>query len=175
MPNSIEIDDEVFGFLQGKAKPFVDTPNSVLRRLLGFDSTADQGAAPEDSPSPQLDESTHPDLKAGPIPTAGGRAPRGSILPEEAYWLPALRYLIEVGGEAPTREVVDAVGKEFDAQGRLSEVDKQQLRSGGIRWRTRAEFTRPHLVPRGYLDGDAPHGIWRITEQGRRYVLEARS
>jgi hypothetical protein len=80
-------------------------------------------------------------------------------LPEDAYWLPALRYLIEVGGEAPTREVVDAVGKELDAQGRLSEVDKQQLPSGGIRWRTRAEFTRPHLVPMGYLDGDAPHGI----------------
>lgn len=30
----IEIDEEVFDFLKRKAEPFVDTPNSVLRRLL---------------------------------------------------------------------------------------------------------------------------------------------
>jgi hypothetical protein len=30
----IEIDEELFEFLQKKAKPLVDTPNSVLRRLL---------------------------------------------------------------------------------------------------------------------------------------------
>ena len=30
----IEIDNEVFNFLQTQASPFVDTPNSVLRRLL---------------------------------------------------------------------------------------------------------------------------------------------
>lgn len=30
----IEIDDEVYRFLQSKARPFVDTPNTVLRRLL---------------------------------------------------------------------------------------------------------------------------------------------
>ena len=30
----IEIDNEVFAFLEKNAKPFVDTPNSVLRRLL---------------------------------------------------------------------------------------------------------------------------------------------
>ena len=30
----IEIDNEVFAFLEKNAKPFVDTPNTVLRRLL---------------------------------------------------------------------------------------------------------------------------------------------
>lgn len=33
----IEIDQEVLEALGAKAKPFVDTPNSVLRRLLGLD------------------------------------------------------------------------------------------------------------------------------------------
>jgi hypothetical protein len=32
----IEIDQEVFDFLQENAKPFVDTPNTVLRKLLGI-------------------------------------------------------------------------------------------------------------------------------------------
>jgi len=31
---NIEIDNEVFAFLEQNAKPFVDTPNTVLRRLL---------------------------------------------------------------------------------------------------------------------------------------------
>lgn len=33
---AIQIDDEVFGLLQKNAKPFVDSPNSTLRRMLGL-------------------------------------------------------------------------------------------------------------------------------------------
>ncbi|SBT51674.1 restriction system modified-DNA reader domain-containing protein [Micromonospora narathiwatensis] len=33
---TIRIDDEVYELLQRKAQPFVDTPNSVLRRELGL-------------------------------------------------------------------------------------------------------------------------------------------
>ena len=32
--HTIEIDEEVWGFLQKNAKPFVDSPNTVLRRKL---------------------------------------------------------------------------------------------------------------------------------------------
>lgn len=35
----IEIDDEVYSCLQKNARPFVDTPNTTLRRLLGIDTT----------------------------------------------------------------------------------------------------------------------------------------
>src|SRR5438270_636737 len=31
---AIEIDDEVFAQLQNRARPFIDTPNDVIRRLL---------------------------------------------------------------------------------------------------------------------------------------------
>lgn len=33
----IDIDQEVFEFLQKKAEPFVDTPNTVLRKILGIE------------------------------------------------------------------------------------------------------------------------------------------
>ncbi len=36
----IDIDNEVFEFLQKKAKPFVDTPNIVLRRLFQIDNNS---------------------------------------------------------------------------------------------------------------------------------------
>ena len=34
---SIQIDDDVFAVLQRNAKPFVDSPNTTLRRLLGVE------------------------------------------------------------------------------------------------------------------------------------------
>ena len=36
--HQIEIDDEVLSFLKAQAEPFVDTPNSVLRRLLLYNN-----------------------------------------------------------------------------------------------------------------------------------------
>ncbi|OMI40272.1 hypothetical protein [Streptomyces sparsogenes] len=44
MPNrSIEIDDDVFAFLQRHSEPLVDTPNAVLRRLLLSDEDSPTG------------------------------------------------------------------------------------------------------------------------------------
>jgi hypothetical protein len=40
----IEIDDEVFGYLQGQALAFVDTPNLTLRRLFQLDKPAPKTA-----------------------------------------------------------------------------------------------------------------------------------
>ena len=35
---TVRVDDEVYAWLQRNARPFEDTPNSVLRRLAGIDS-----------------------------------------------------------------------------------------------------------------------------------------
>lgn len=39
---SIPIDDEVWKELQGRAEPLVDTPNSILRRILGLERKQDE-------------------------------------------------------------------------------------------------------------------------------------
>ncbi|MEV6696555.1 hypothetical protein AB0M68_05225 [Streptomyces sp. NPDC051453] len=44
---SIEIDDEVFAFLQSRSEPLVDTPNDVLRRLFLKDANR-PAETPED-------------------------------------------------------------------------------------------------------------------------------
>lgn len=45
MPPTIRVDDDVYSYLQSQARPFVDTPNDVLRRLLpiGRDGGDGQG------------------------------------------------------------------------------------------------------------------------------------
>lgn len=45
MARRIEVDEEVYSFLQAHARPFEDTPNSVLRRLLlGRESSSGTGS-----------------------------------------------------------------------------------------------------------------------------------
>ena len=39
---TIRIDDEVYAWLQSQARPFEDTPNSVLRRVAGLDLTKEE-------------------------------------------------------------------------------------------------------------------------------------
>ncbi len=45
MSRTIRVDDEVFAKLQSLAEPFVDTPNSALRRLLDLPSPGTAGSA----------------------------------------------------------------------------------------------------------------------------------
>ncbi|MEV0782136.1 hypothetical protein AB0I52_03920 [Streptomyces sp. NPDC050423] len=57
MSRIIRVDDEVFAALQSRAEPFTDTPNSVIRRLLGL--TRPPGAlpgAPPDAVHTPVDE-----------------------------------------------------------------------------------------------------------------------
>jgi hypothetical protein len=151
---SIDTDDEVFDVIKKHAEPFVDTPNTVLRRLLGIDPA-----------------------KSLPVPTGEkanrqrGRAAPGTLLPESEYEIPILRYLEERGGRAPSREVVEAVGEALD--GKLTELDKQPLKSGDIRWENRAAFVRLRLVERGELVKKSPRGTWEISDRGRERLRSA--
>ena len=105
---SIDTDDEVFEVIKRHAEPFVDTPNTVLRRLLGIDQAESPSA-----PTPEKAERQR------------GRAAPGTLLLEWEYEIPILRYLDECGGRAPSREVVEAVGEVLE--GKLTELDKQEL------------------------------------------------
>jgi hypothetical protein len=145
---SIDADDEVFEVIKRHAEPFVDTPNTVLRRLLGIDRA---GSRPVPTPEKASKES--------------GRAAPGTLLPESEYEVPILRYLDERGGRAPSREVVEAVGDAL--RGKLTELDKQELKSGDVRWENRTAFVRLRLVERGELVKESPRGTWEISDRGR--------
>jgi hypothetical protein len=145
LTNSIDIDNDVLEILKEHAQPFADTPNTVLRRLLGLDQV---DTATGDTSGPRV-----------------ARAAPGTLLPEREYELPILRYLDDHGGRAPSREVVEAVGVAL--ADRLTELDRRQLKSGDIRWENRVAFVRLRLVERGELVEKSPRGTWEISEKGR--------
>src|SRR5258708_1010765 len=154
MNKQIEVDEDVFRRLASEAKPFVDTPNSVLRRLLGL-------------PEPgQITTDRGPALRR----RTGSRAPSHAILPEEEYELPLLQSLIDAGGASPTKDAIAAVGTKLCD--RLTPQDKALLKSGVIRWENRVQFVRLNLVRRKLMAPDAPWGTWKISEQGRKFVAD---
>jgi hypothetical protein len=153
----IEIDAEVWSALKERAEPFTDTPNSVIRRLLGLDAaTAEQSA--EHRPNRSRSEPSKSAVRSR-------RAPSGSLLPETEYETPILRALESQGGRAPAREVVAAVGQAIEDK--LTDLDRDDLPNGGKRWENRVQFTRLRLKERGLIKSGSPRGIWEISDQGR--------
>ena len=92
------------------------------------------------------------------------RVPKGSILQEEAYEIPILRALHELGGRAASREVIDRAGELLD--GKLTPVDRELLDSGDVRWRNRAQFVRLSLIKKGDMKAESPRGVWELSAQG---------
>ena len=174
MSPTIRIDDAVFDELKKHAEPFVDTPNSVLRRLLAL---SDAGAAlaeeSEAAEEPTVGR-TGNEAKRGRQrrrKTKATRAPRATsdtILPESEYEIPMLQIISKHGGRAAAREVLAELETRLD--GRLTEVDRQELSSGTVRWRNRAQFVRLRLIEQGDMVKNSPRGMWDITDQGRRRI-----
>lgn len=172
MSPHIELDEEVYAYLKAQAEPFIDTPNTVMRRLLGLDSVdgpvshpmsslgrVASGSRSARSDRPRKNKSTKS------IAPKRTRAASGSLLPEARYERPLLKSLSDAGGQAAYREVVDAVGRELKDD--LMPADFETLSSGSVRWQSRLQFVRLRLIERGYLDKNAPRGVWAITDAGR--------
>jgi hypothetical protein len=161
MTPNIRVDDEVYDLLKTNAEAFVDTPNSVLRRLLGL--TQREKAAQTDD---QLEARHRPVRRKRRARTKGRtRAPKGSLLAEDAYVRPLLSALVQRGGSAPVGDIIDALGKQLN--GEFTAMDRETLPSGQLRWKNRAQFVRLRLVNEGFLADDSPRGVWTITELGR--------
>src|SRR5690349_13926930 len=71
MPPTIRIDDEVYAWLQEKARAFEDTPNSVLRRVAGFDVEGEQSESSDAVVHERTATKTPHRITARPRATAG--------------------------------------------------------------------------------------------------------
>lgn len=201
MSRIIRISQDTYDHLKEHAEPFVDTPDSVIRRLLGLatqeSSSVDDGTAATQvvvaagphavsaDPSRQavaVDGSAKRHRSPGtarasrPRRNAENRvprAPRGSLLAEDAYEIPMLQVLADHGGRAGKNEVLDALESQLADQ--LTELDRAPIASGEVRWRNRAQFVRLRLVERGEIKRNSPRGIWELSDAGDTRLHEANS
>lgn len=102
-----------------------------------------------------------------------GRAKKGTTTSEEAFLIPLLRVLEELGGEAKTAEVIAKVGESMKSQ--FKEPDLLPLPSPPhmIRWENKTMWARNTLVNTlGYMRKDTPRGIWAISDKGRDWLAQ---
>lgn len=102
------------------------------------------------------------------------RLPRGLRTPEEAYRVPILSALVQQGGSAPMRAVLELVYEQMKES--LNEYDLRPLASDPQtpRWRNTAQWCRNTLVREGLMADDSPRGVWEITPEGRAWLSRHR-
>ena len=142
---TIRVDQEVFEGLQQLAKPFVDSPSMVIRRLL-----EERGVLPPAAIAP----------KNTPV-AANALTPQSSY---EAYLLLVL--LKEFDGRGHKRDVTHAIVKRMMKDGFISAADQELVSTGETKAENTITWARNALKQRGYIDRAARRGIWELTSEG---------
>ena len=172
----VPIDLDIYEYLKSRST-FEDTVSTVLRRELKLPSPA------EDS-GPTATKSLTVASAGGDKPATSQQASRqatrqrpkrrraaaGTLLPESEYMRPILEVIAQAGGQAPKQLIMEEVGERLGD--RLTEADREELDSGGIRWQSRIQFARLRLVDRGLIDKTASRGVWALTSEGIKALEE---
>jgi hypothetical protein len=162
------VDLDIYDHLRSKSS-FEDSFSSVLRRELGLEerkmeiNNRDEAGGPGKS-TPHRLKSARGSRKGKK--SRRPRAAAGTLLPESEYHRPILESLADGGGRLPKQAVIEEIGRRLGD--RFTDADRDTLESGGIRWQSRAQFARLRLADRGFIDKNAPRGIWAITEEGEK-------
>lgn len=143
---TITVSQSTLDALKALAEPFVDTPESVIARLVSTYGKPPRRA----SAGAQRD----------PAPPRTRRARRGEVTPRSTYRDVLRRVLRAADGELETRVAVERVGAILKKD--LTPMDLAPLPTGEERWINAVRFARKDLIDAGELDPRAPHGVWRL-------------
>lgn len=145
---TIRIDDEVYGWLQSQARPFEDTPNTVLRRIAHLGITSVQISATQQKVFSQ--------------PRVVGR---GVKTPQGAFREPIIKILQKYGGKADRIKVLKELENIMNQN--LTDFDKSDISSGTVRWQKSAEWEVRVMREQGLLKQvhEEPRGVWALNKE----------
>lgn len=155
---TIELSQASFDKLKELAEPLVDTPETVIERLIeNYHANAPSGAR-----GPRAVKGGGMGSVVARIVTRDRRrAKKGEKTPIEDFFDPVLRVLKEAGGKLPANEAIERVGQLM--ANRLNDVDRAKLPSGEVRWRNTVRWASQRLQQQGKLDKKATWGIWKMA------------
>ena len=148
---TIRVDPDVYAGLQKLAEPFVDSPGTVIRRLL-----EERGLLPR---------------LAEAVPAAR-RAP-DALTPQPVYEAYLLQVLArEFDGRAHKRDATHAVIKRMLRDGHIRAAEQELVSTGETRAENALTWARNALKSRGWILRGSPRGLWELSEAGRRAAAE---
>jgi predicted CopG family antitoxin len=147
---TIRVDEDVFEGLQKLARPFVDSPSSVIRRLL-----EEKGVIATEARARLRDASID--------------APqRGSLTPQSVYEQFLLHVLEkDFKGKGHKRDVTNAVIRRMMAEGFIRAPEQEMVATGETRAENTITWGRNALKDRGYISRQSARGTWELTPEGR--------
>lgn len=159
----IRIDDEVFAGLKALAEPLVDTPGSVIRRLL-----AEKGVLGASASRTPTRRATLPATQEKPA----SAAPPPALTPQPVYEQYLLATLLEAfDGRGDKRSVTRAVIDRMVAQRLIGPADLELVATGETRAENTIVWGRNALKNRGLIARGTRRGVWELTEAGREEAL----
>ena len=146
---TIRIDEEVYVWLQAQARPFEDTPNTVLRRIASLGTPSIQRPALQNQ-----------------VPTQTSVAGQVVKTPQSTFREPILRILKKHGGKADRMKVLKELENIMNEK--LTDFDRSDISSGTIRWQKSAEWEVRVMREQGILKQvhEEPRGVWALTDKG---------
>ncbi len=143
---TIRIEQDVFEGLQQLAKPFVDTPSVVIRRLLEEHGVLSKKAAAQKS------QRLAPD----------------ALTPQSTYEKYLLLVLArEFNGQGHKRDVTHAIVKRMMKDGHIGAADQELVSTGETKAENTITWARNALKQRGYINRAARRGTWELTPEGK--------
>ena len=144
---TIRLDQDVFEGLQQLAKPFVDSPSMVIRRLLeerGVLRAAAKAPKSAAACAERADAAIH--LRDLPAARAARRNSTAS---------------------GHKRDVTHAIVKRMMKDGLIGAADQELVSTGETKAENTITWARNALKQRGYINRAARRGIWELTAEGK--------
>ncbi len=151
-----------------------DTATSVIefaKRLLAFENKV-EALVTEWDELEDLRDTASPAVQEIVSKRFFGKRKKGEITPHTAFDRAILESLVELGGSAKTRIVLDRVGEKMKTI--LKPLDYAVLPSDGksIRWRNSAQWARNTMVNEDGRMKKTKNGTWEISDKGRKWLKE---
>jgi hypothetical protein len=151
-----------------------DTATSVIefaKRLLAFQNKV-EGLVNEWAELEDLRDAASPAVQEIVSKKFFGKRKKGEITPHTAFNRAILESLVELGGSAKTKVVLDRVGEKM--QDILKPLDHSVLPSDGksIRWRNAAQWARNTMVNEDGRMKKTKNGVWEISDKGRKWLQQ---
>jgi Mrr N-terminal domain len=143
---TIRVEQDVFEGLQKLAKPFVDSPSMVIRRLL-----EERGVLRAAAKAPKT-------VRLAP-----------DALTPQAIYEDYLLYILakDFDGQGHKRDVTHAIVKRMMKDGHIGAADQELVSTGETKAENTITWARNALKQRGYINRAARRGMWELTPEGK--------
>jgi hypothetical protein len=149
-----------------------DTASSVIefaKRLLTFQQKV-EGLVGEWEELEDLRDAASPAVQEIVSKRFFGKKKKGEITPHTDFYRPILEALVEMGGSAKTKVVLDRVGEKMKAVLKPLDYENHKSSDKQIRWRNSAQWARNTMVNDDGRMKKSANGFWEISDKGRKWL-----